>query len=141
MRFSSKPRSCDVKRSRSPSRTFELFREQLRGYGETFTQQDLETTQNLLIKQATRQFETLANLIGLLETLTTFDLPLDFVERDQQEVLELSLEDVHATIARYMDESGMVYVIVGDAASQRARIAESGFGEPILLDVLGRPLS
>jgi len=120
--------------------SLQLIKEQLRDYRATFTQEDLDTTKNLRIKQATQDFETLGDLIGVLTDISEFDLPLDFVQRDQQELSALTLEQVHATIDKYMDESRMVYVVVGDGATQLARVKDLGYGEPRLLDVRGEPI-
>ena len=67
------------------------------------------------------------------------DLPLDFVERDQRELNALTLEGVRETIGKYIDESRMVYLIVGDGETQLERIDGLGYGKPVLLDVNGRP--
>jgi len=117
--------------------SLELIREQIRNYRESYTADDLRTTKNQLGKQATRDFETLDDLISVLEDITRFDLPLDFIDRGLRELEALTLEQVHATIAQYLDESRMVYVVVGDAATQRARVAALGYGEPVILDVHG----
>jgi zinc protease len=120
--------------------SLELLRQQLQGYHDTFTQEDLDTTKNLVLKRATRAFETLGDLVAVLEDISTFDLPLNFIERDQRELQGLTLEDVRRTIATYIDETRMVYVIVGDGQTQLDRIKELGYGDPIVLDVHGRPL-
>jgi zinc protease len=120
--------------------SLELFKEQLRNYRETFTQADLDTTKNLLIKRATRDFETLGDLMGVLGNISRFDLPLDYIERDQRELLGLTLDDFHGTIGKYIDEKRMVYVVVGDGATQRKRVGQLGYGDPVLLDVEGKPV-
>jgi zinc protease len=117
--------------------SLELIRDQIRNYRATYTEDDLRTTKNQLVKQATRDFETLDDLISVLEDITRFDLPLDFIDRGLRELEALTLEQVHATIERYLDESRMVYVVVGDAATQRERLAALGYGDPVILDVHG----
>jgi len=119
--------------------SLELIREQLESYRGTFLKEDLETTRNLRIKQATRQFETLGSLIGLLNEISRFELPTDYVERRQARMLKLKLEDAHGAIARYIDPSRMVYIVVGDGETQRERLEQLGFGPPIELDRTGRP--
>jgi zinc protease len=34
----------------------------------------------------------------------------------------------------------MIYVVVGDAATQRERLSALGYGQPVLLDIHGRPV-
>ncbi len=36
-----------------------------------------------------------------------------------------------------MDESEMIWIVVGDGATQRDRVAELGYGEPVELDRRG----
>lgn len=119
--------------------SLELIRAQLQEYRGSFLEADLETTRNLRIKQATREFETLDSLIGLLNEISSFDLPTDYVERRQQRLLDMQLERAQLTIERYIDASRMVYVVVGDGESQRERLAQLGFGPPIELDRSGAP--
>jgi zinc protease len=126
-------------RSNVTLESLELLRQELSGYGTTFSGDDLEITKNLRVKRASRRFETLGNQLDMLEAMTAFDLPADFVMRDQQEMLGLDLAAVRQTIARYIDEGSMTYVVVGDAESQLGRIAESGFADPVLVDLEGVP--
>jgi zinc protease len=120
--------------------SLELLKEQLQTYGPTFTDDDLATTKNLLIKQATREFETLGSLLSVLEDISRFGLPLDYVEKEQQELMALTLEELRGTIDRYMNEQRMAYVVVGDGETQEARLKGLGYGEPVLLDVDGNPV-
>jgi zinc protease len=76
----------------------------------------------------------------VLENVSTFDLPTNYIERDQQEMMALTLEDVHQTIEQYMNESRMAYVIVGDGETQGARVAKLGYGKPVALNIHGEPL-
>ena len=48
--------------------------------------------------------------------------------------------DVHATIGRHMNEQQMIYVVVGDARTQRDRVADLGYGAPVQLDLHGQTL-
>ena len=51
----------------------------------------------------------------------------------------MTLDDFRDIINTYLDESRMIYLVVGDAATQLARVAELGYGDPVLLDIYGRP--
>jgi zinc protease len=119
--------------------SLELIREQIATYRATYTENDLETTKNILIKRATRDFETLDSLLGVLEQASALDLPPDYVERELAEVRGLTLAQVHATIDEYLDAGRMIWVVVGDGATQLERVAALGWGRPTVLDVHGAP--
>ena len=54
-------------------------------------------------------------------------------------LLGMTQDDFREVIDTYLDESQMIYVVVGDAETQLDRVAELGYGEAVLLDIYGRP--
>ena len=118
--------------------SLELVRDQIRNYAATFTEEDVEVTKNQIIKGNTRAFESLGAKLGLLRRMSRYGLATDFVERDQETLLAMTLEDFQDVITTYLDESQMIYVVVGDAETQLDRVAELGYGEPVVLDLYGR---
>ena len=118
--------------------SLELLRDQIRDYAATFTEEDVEVTKNQIVKSNTRAFESLGAKLGLLRRMSRFGLPVDFLERDQQTLLGMTLADFRENIETHLNESDMIYVVVGDAATQVGRMAELGYGEPIMLDITGR---
>jgi len=114
--------------------SLQIFKDMIANYDETMTQEELDTTKNLLIKQNTRRFETLGNLISMLDNISAYDLPHNYIELDQKELTEMSLEDARSVFAKYAEEQQMIYVVVGDAKSQLERVKELGYGEPVMLD-------
>lgn len=120
--------------------SLQIFKDLIANYDETFTQQDLETTKNLLIKRSTREYETIENLLTMLNEVSKFDLPFDFVEKEQAQLESMTVEEAQQIYQKYADEQQMIYVIVGDAATQLERVKEFGYGDPIRLDRKGNPL-
>lgn len=112
----------------------ETFKEVIGNYSETYTEEDLEKTKTALIKQNTRNYETLGSLTGILQTISTYDLSLDYIDQQQQTLQAMSVEDVRGLVDKYMDLSTMVYVIVGDKATQYERLKVEGIGSPVLID-------
>lgn len=127
-------------RSNVTLESLQIFKELIGQYDETFTQADLDTTKNLLVKRNTRRFETLGNLIGILEDVSAFDLPHDFIEQQQKELLGMTVEQVQGVYQKYGEEQNMIYVVVGDAKTQLTKVKEFGYGEPIMLDRKGNRL-
>jgi zinc protease len=118
----------------------QLLRDELRNYAATFTQGDVDVTKNQIIKSNTRAFESLADKLSMLRQMSLLGLPSDFVERNQEALLAMTRGDFRTLIETYLDESQMIYVVVGDAATQRERLSALGYGQPVLLDIHGRPV-
>ena len=117
--------------------SLEIFRELISQYKNTFKEEDLAVTQNMIIKGNSRKFETLNQLLGMLTTMSRFDLATNYVEQQQNYVKEIKLNDIHNTIDKYFDEQAMIYLVVGDANTQLARMKDFGYGDPIMLDIDG----
>lgn len=120
--------------------SLEIFKDLIANYDETFTEQDLNITKNLLIKRSTREYETIENLLTMLNEVSKFDLPFDFVEKEQAQLEAMTVEQAKQIYQKYANEQEMIYVIVGDAATQLERVKEFGYGDPIMLDRKGNRL-
>ncbi|UII25149.1 insulinase family protein [Fulvivirga maritima] len=119
--------------------SLETFKEVIGNYGKTYTEEDLDKTKNALIKQNTRKFETLNSLLGILETISAYDLPLDYIDQEQRTLQNMTMEDVQGLVRKYMDLKNMTYVIVGDKETQYDRLKVEGMGSPVLVDKTGEP--
>lgn len=127
-------------RSNVTLESLQIMQDLIGNYAATFEADDLATTQNLLKKGNTRRFETLGQLLSTVNDVTRFDKGADFLEKEQQELAEMTLQEAHDLINQYLDEQQMIYVIAGDAKTQLSRIKDLGYGEPIVLDKDGFPV-
>ncbi len=127
-------------RTNATEESLQLIRDLLRNYRATFTDREMEITKNMVIKGNTRAFEALNTMIGLLTRISEFDLPMDFLERNQQELLGMNLGDFHRMIEEHLDEGKMVYLVVGDAATQLPAAEALGCGPVVMLDIYGNPI-
>ena len=59
----------------------QLIRQILADYPATFTAKDLETTQGFLIKSNARAFETAGAKLDLLQDISTYGWPYDYVRQ------------------------------------------------------------
>ena len=121
-------------RSNVTLESLQIMQDLIGNYAETFEDADLAVTKNLLKKGNTRRFETLGQLLSTVNDVTRFDKGEDFLEQEQTELAEMTLDQAHALINKYLNEQQMIYVIAGDAKTQLDRIKELGYGEPIVLD-------
>ena len=127
-------------RSNVTLESLEIFKDLIQSYGSTFTDSDLEKTKNLLIKNNTRRFETLGNLISMLDDISRFNLTDNYIESQQAVLLDMKMNEVRSLVDQYMNEDNMTYIIVGDAKSQLDRVSKFGYGKPVVLDKLGNPI-
>lgn len=125
-------------RSNVTLESLQIMQDLIGNYAETFEYADLAVTQNLLKKGNTRRFETLGQLLSAVNDVTRFDKADDFLEQEQKELAEMTLDQARELINQYMDEQQMIYVIAGDAKTQLSRIKDLGYGEPIVLDKDGQ---
>lgn len=117
--------------------SMKLLREQIRNYDTTFTDSDADVTKNQIVKRKARAYETLRAKLGLLNRIALQGVPYDIVEQEISILQAMSVEDFQQVISDNLLEDDMVWVVVGDAASQLDRIAEFGYGEPTQLSNQG----
>jgi zinc protease len=118
-----------------------LFNEILGSFGTSFTAEELELTRNATIRANAGKFETINSLMGMLQEISTYDLPLDYIKKEEMKAEKLTLDEAKALYAKYIQPDKMVYVIVGDARTQFDRLKEAGLGEPLLIDIEGNPVN
>lgn len=124
-------------RTNTTGESVEIFREEITNYKNGISAEDLEFTKNALIKSNAGRFETFNSLLGMLQEINTYNLPLNYIEDEERIVNEMTLEKHKALANKYLDPSRMVYLVVGDAASQFDQFKEMGFDRVVLLDKNG----
>ena len=117
--------------------TFEsaaLVKEILTLYPDTFSEEDLVNTKSFFLKSAARQFETANAKLSLLQKMSRYGWQADIVQTRQNIVQNITIEDIQQLATTYANPDKMIWLVVGDAKTQLPRLAELGFGEPILLN-------
>ena len=128
-------------RSNVTLESVQIFKDEIAKYREGIDAQDLTFTKGALIQSNARRFETLGALLGTLNTIATYDLPFDYIKDREQVVSDMTLERHRDLAVKYILLDRMIYLVVGDAKTQFARLRELGLGEPILLDRNGKRVS
>lgn len=114
-----------------------LFHDIIASYGNEFNENDLETTRSAMIRSNAGKFETIGSLMGMLHDISTFNLPSDYVKKEEQIAEKMTIDQAKAIYSKYIQPDNMIYVVVGDARTQFARLKEAGLGEPVMLDKQG----
>jgi zinc protease len=70
----------------------------------------------------------------MLSDIRNYGYPADYAVKNQQFVELLTLPVVKQLASQNLNANQMIYLIVGDAATQLNRMGELGYGTPVLLN-------
>tara|TARA_R110000850_G_scaffold80862_1_gene173500 strand:- start:44031 stop:46862 length:2832 start_codon:yes stop_codon:yes gene_type:complete len=127
-------------RSNATLPSLEIVENMLKNYGVNFSEEDVTLTQNKLIKQNTRAYESLGAKLNILKDISKYDKSLTFIEEEQQVLQNMDLSDFQTIIDKYIQEEEMIYIVVGDKATQFNEVKK--LGKPILeLDIYGNTIN
>ncbi len=127
-------------RSNVTLESIQTFYDILKNYKNDYNAEDLKKTQNSMLKSNALAFETLSNKLGLLHNISTFGLPMDYIKNEERILADMTLASAKETVGKHIDPNKMIYLIVGDKATQFDRLKEAGLGTPILVDKNGKPV-
>ena len=124
-------------RSNSTEEALLTIKDILLDYRMTISKEDLDFSKNMELKSNARKFETLGALRGMISNIATYDLPFDYIKDQEDVVRNMTVESHNALTKKYIRPDEMIYLVVGDAATQLEGMKSLGFGDPILLDTDG----
>ena len=111
----------------------ELFLDIIGNYGKNYTEEMLANTVNSMKKATYGSLEDAHNLQGMLVDIFSYGLDDDYLKRQENELVGMTLDKAHQTIEKYLDIDKMVIIVVGDAKTQYKPLAELGI-ETELID-------
>ncbi len=120
--------------SQATLESVQIFKDSMTQYREGISQEDLEFTKNALVKAYALQFETLGSLVGMLDNIANYDLPFDYVKQQENIVRSMTLDQHRDLVQKYVKPEAMIYLIVGDAATQMKPLEQLGLGKPVLIE-------
>lgn len=126
-------RAFSMVRTNSTLESVTIFKTEMEKYGQSEPQEYIDFTKSGLIKSNTRRFETIGNLLGMLNTMTANGLPDDYIKQEEAYVRELTLDKQLGCVKKYIDPSKMYFVVVGDAKTQLKDLEKVGLGKPVLM--------
>jgi len=113
------------------------FKEVMMDYKANYDSADLDKARNAMIRQEARAYETLYDKLGILQSISTYNLPKDYIRKNQEELKAYTVEDMQAVMRKYMNPEEMSYFVVGDAATQLDGVEKLGIGEVVKVDENG----
>jgi zinc protease len=121
-------------RSNATLESMEIFIGEMNKYREGVSKDDLAFTKNALLKSNARQFENMRSLQGMLQNISMYDLPFDYITKQQEVTGSMTMEEHQKLAQKYIQPQNMYYVVVGDAATQLEPLKSLGFGDPVLVE-------
>jgi len=125
--------STSMVRTNSTLESVTIFKTEMEKYQKSVPQEYIDFTKSSLLKGNALRFETLGSLLGMLNTMSSYNLPADYIKQEESFVKGLTVEKELALAKKYIDPSKMYYVVVGDAATQLKDLEKVGLGTPILV--------
>jgi zinc protease len=120
-------------RTNSTLESVTIFKTEMEKYRQNMPQEYVDFTKDALIKGNALRFETLGGLFNMLNPMTSYNLPADYVKQEEAFVRGLTIEKELELAKKYIDPSKMYYVVVGDAKTQLNDLEKVGLGKPILM--------
>ncbi|MDA0176597.1 M16 family metallopeptidase [Mesoflavibacter profundi] len=123
-------------RANATLKSLEIIKEMVNDYEKSFTENEVELTKNKILKGNTRAFESLGAQLGILKDISKYDKAVDFLDKNQEELINMTLEDYKNIISTYIVEDQFTYLVVGDKATQLEEVKK--LGKPVIeLDIYG----
>jgi len=119
-------------RTNSTLESVNIFKTEMEKYRQNIPQDYVDFTRSALMKGNALRFETQQGLLGMLNTMSSYNLPWDYIKKEEAYVKDLSPAKVLDMAKKYIDPARMFYVVVGDAKTQLEPLETIGFGKPVL---------
>jgi zinc protease len=103
-------------------------------HGPDFDAEDLEATRSFLLRANARAFESPGAKLGLLADMSLYGFPADYVLQREAIVRDMTIDRVRDLARQYLATDRMVWLVVGDARTQRSRLSALGLGQPTTLE-------
>jgi zinc protease len=120
--------------------SLQIIQEMLKGYADSFGESEVTITKNKVLKRNTLLYESLGAKLSMLNDISKFGKSLTFLEEKQQKLVDMQLADFKETIQRQLKEEEMIYVVVGDKATQLDEVRKLGKRQLIELNINGERL-
>ena len=111
-----------------------IIRDTMHELSSFFTEQEVNHIRQVIARSKVRSFETLFQKLNMLENISTYQLPLDYIDKTLKLYDSLTPRDIRRTIQKHLDVDSLVYVVAGDAQTQFEHVRSLGFEQVNLID-------
>jgi zinc protease len=120
-------------RSDATFESLKIIKDEMEKYRNGIGEDDLQFIKNAMIFSNALRFETNGSLVGMLSTMTKYNLPADYIKQEENVIKGMTVDEHKAITNKYIVPDKMYYVIVGDASTQMKPLEKIGFGKPVLV--------
>jgi len=120
--------------SQATLESVQIFRDLMLKYREGIASEDMKFTKDALVKSNARNFETLGALLGILNNIATYNRPDDYIKLREEFVKNLTPEAHKELAQKHIDPDQMIYLVVGDAATQMKSLEKLELGKVTLIE-------
>ena len=111
-----------------------IIRDIVNNYGPKFTDENLATMKEALLRGQALKNETLSDKLNMVSEISSYGYSDDYRTQNAKRINALTLADFKALADNYLRPDAMFYLVVGDAQTQFGRLKDLGYGEPVLLN-------
>jgi len=127
--------------STATKHALELFKEIITDYPDKILDAEkFEKNRNTMLQANTRAYESPGQLLSVLNSISNYGLPFDFVKQRENTLRNITLQQVRDVYRKWLKEEDLIYIVVGDAKRQMNGLESLGLGKPILADREGNIL-
>ena len=110
-----------------------IFKEEIEKYTGKISEEDLQFTKNALTRSNARNFETLPAKLEMLNEITKYKKPVDYIRSEENFIRSLTPESHVKLAQQYIQHDHFYYVVAGDAETQLKALEKAGLGTPVLI--------
>jgi len=118
----------------------QAFKDVMEEYVANYDEAELDKARTALIRQEAREYETLNDKLDILQQISTYNLPEDFIRQNQEALKNYKVEDMKAIMDKYMKTDQMTYIVVGDAKTQLEGVEKLNIAPVVKVDSDGNPI-
>jgi zinc protease len=107
--------------------------------GRPISDRELQEARDRQTRTLAGRWETGGAVLGALREVVGYDLPEDYYQTFARRATDVTMADVHRTVADVLRPDRQIYVVVGDLAKIEAGVRELKLGQVRMLDADGRP--
>jgi zinc protease len=122
-------------RSDATYESVDIFKTEIEKYIQGISDEDLQFTKDALLKSNARNFETLGALLNMLEEISVYNLPFNYVKQEEKFIRQFTPEQHKKLAQKLLNPEKMYFVIAGDAATQMEQLEKLGLGKPVLYEL------